>query len=102
VRIISLHRDGEPLLNKHLEAYISDLTEQGVYVAVASNCSLVTEERARRLIDAGLRMIGTDFCADAALYELASVCAAHPALQATAGHRGEAARSAPHSGPEPP
>ena len=69
VRIVSLHRDGEPLLNKHLEAYISHLTELGIYVTVSSNCSLVTGERARRLIDAGLRMVGTDFCADAALYE---------------------------------
>ncbi len=69
VRIISLHRDGEPLLNKHLDAYISHLTELGIYVTVSSNCSLVTEERARRLIEAGLRMVGTDFCADAALYE---------------------------------
>jgi hypothetical protein len=36
---------------------------------VSSNCSLVTEERAERLIDGGLRMVGTDFCADTALYE---------------------------------
>jgi radical SAM protein with 4Fe4S-binding SPASM domain len=69
VRIVSLHRDGEPLLNKHLEAYIAHLTELGIYVTVSSNCSLVSEERARRLLGAGLRMVGTDFCADKALYE---------------------------------
>jgi radical SAM protein with 4Fe4S-binding SPASM domain len=69
VRIVSLHRDGEPLLNKRLEAYIEHLTELGIYVTVSSNCSLLSAERAGRLVDAGLRMVGTDFCADPALYE---------------------------------
>ena len=69
VRIVSLHRDGEPLLNKRLEEYIAHLTELGIYVTVSSNCSLVSEERAHRLVAAGLQMVGTDFCADAALYE---------------------------------
>jgi len=69
VRIVSLHRDGEPLLNKRLEAYISHLRDLGIYVTMSSNCSLVSEARAKSLIDAGLRMVGTDFCADPALYE---------------------------------
>ena len=69
VRIVSLHRDGEPLLNKRLEAYIQHLTDLGIYVTVSSNCSLVSEERAHRLIGSGLRMVGTDFCAEPALYE---------------------------------
>ena len=69
VRIVSLHRDGEPLLNKRLEGYIEHLTELGIYVTVSSNCSLLSEERAHNLIAAGLRMVGTDFCADATLYE---------------------------------
>lgn len=69
VRIVSLHRDGEPLLNKRLEEYIAHLTELGIYVTVSSNCSLVSQERAHRLVAAGLQMVGTDFCADAALYE---------------------------------
>lgn len=69
VRIVSLHRDGEPLLNKRLEAYIEHLTGLGIYVTISSNCSIVSDERADRLIGAGLRMVGTDFCADAALYE---------------------------------
>jgi MoaA/NifB/PqqE/SkfB family radical SAM enzyme len=69
VRIVSLHRDGEPLLNKRLEEYIAHLTELGIYVTVSSNCSLVSEERAHRLVAAGLQMVGTDFCADPALYE---------------------------------
>ena len=69
VRIVSLHRDGEPLLNKRLEAYISHLRDLGIYVTVSSNCSVVSEQRAKGLVDAGLRMVGTDFCADPALYE---------------------------------
>ncbi len=69
VRIVSLHSDGEPLLNKRLEAYIEHLTMLGIYVTVSSNCSLLSDERSHRLIKAGLRMVGTDFCADPALYE---------------------------------
>jgi radical SAM protein with 4Fe4S-binding SPASM domain len=69
VRIVSLHRDGEPLLNKRLEAYIQHLTHLDIYVTVSSNCSLVSQERAHRLVESGLRMVGTDFCADPALYE---------------------------------
>jgi radical SAM protein with 4Fe4S-binding SPASM domain len=69
VRIVSLHRDGEPLLNKRLEEYIAHLTDLGIYVTVSSNCSLVSQERAHRLVAAGLQMVGTDFCADATLYE---------------------------------
>jgi radical SAM protein with 4Fe4S-binding SPASM domain len=69
VRIVSLHRDGEPLINKHLEKFIAHLTELGIYVTLSTNCSLLPEERAKRLISSGLRMAGTDFCADAALYE---------------------------------
>src|SRR5262250_3786067 len=59
VRIVSLHRDGEPLLNKRLEAYISHLRDLGIYVTMSSNCSLISEERARSLVGAGLRMVGT-------------------------------------------
>jgi radical SAM protein with 4Fe4S-binding SPASM domain len=69
VRIVSLHRDGEPLLNKRLEAYISHLRDLGIYVTMSSNCSLISEERAESLVEAGLRMVGTDFCAEPALYE---------------------------------
>jgi hypothetical protein len=69
VRIVSLHSDGEPLLNKRLEAYIEHLTLLGIYVTVSSNRSLLSDERSHRLIKAGLRMVGTDFSADPALYE---------------------------------
>jgi radical SAM protein with 4Fe4S-binding SPASM domain len=69
VGIVSLHRDGEPLMNKQLELFIAHLTELGVYVTVSTNCSLLPEERAKRLIASGLRMAGTDFCADPEVYE---------------------------------
>ena len=69
LRIVSLHRDGEPLLNKRLEAYVSHLRDLGIYVTMSSNCSLMSGERAKTLVEAGLRMVGTDFCADPALYE---------------------------------
>ena len=69
VRIVSLHRDGEPLLNKRLEAYVGHLRDVGIYVTMSSNCSLISEERARSLVASGLRMVGTDFCAEPALYE---------------------------------
>src|SRR5262249_57794889 len=36
---------------------------------MSSNCSLISEERAQSLVAAGLRMVGTDFCAEPALYE---------------------------------
>src|SRR5262249_57120386 len=36
---------------------------------MSSNCSLISEERARSLVAAGLRMVGTDFCAEPVLYE---------------------------------
>jgi MoaA/NifB/PqqE/SkfB family radical SAM enzyme len=46
VRIVSLHRDGGPLLNKRLEAYVTHLRDLGIYVTMSSNCSLISEERA--------------------------------------------------------
>lgn len=69
LKIVSLHRDGEPLLNKHLEDFISHLTSSGTCVTVSSNCSLIPEARAKSLIASGLSMVGTDFCADPELYE---------------------------------
>lgn len=36
---------------------------------MSSNCSLISAERAKSLVEAGLRMVGTDFCGDPASYE---------------------------------
>ncbi|MDH3197818.1 MAG: SPASM domain-containing protein [Candidatus Krumholzibacteria bacterium] len=68
-RFISLHRDGEPLVNKELEAYIAYARSRGVKVGISSNCSLLPARRAESLIDAGLAFIKTDFCDDAETYE---------------------------------
>jgi MoaA/NifB/PqqE/SkfB family radical SAM enzyme len=69
VRSVALQRDGEPLLNKNIEEYVSHLTGQGIAASFSSNCSLITQERAVRLIESGLRRAKTDFCADPELYE---------------------------------
>jgi MoaA/NifB/PqqE/SkfB family radical SAM enzyme len=69
VRAVALQRDGEPLLNGRIAEYVAHLTGQGIAASFSSNCSLLDDERAAGLIDAGLRRIKTDFCADAELYE---------------------------------
>jgi radical SAM protein with 4Fe4S-binding SPASM domain len=69
VRSISLQRDGEPLLNRRIEDYVAHLTASGIAAGFSSNCSLLDPRRAASLIDAGLRRVKTDFCADAELYE---------------------------------
>lgn len=66
---VSLHRDGEPLLNRHLEGFVAELTRRGVDSAMSSNCTLTTPERARGLAEAGLGSVKTDFCADARRFE---------------------------------
>jgi radical SAM protein with 4Fe4S-binding SPASM domain len=68
-RFASLHRDGEPLANKNLEAYIAYARSRGIKVGISSNCSLLPKKRTDDLIDSGLAFIKTDFCADAPTYE---------------------------------
>ncbi len=69
LRSVSLHRDGEPLLNRHLPAFVSELTRRGVSSGMSSNCTLTTPERAHALVAAGLGSVKTDFCADPNRYE---------------------------------
>ncbi len=69
VRSISLQRDGEPLMNKQIEEYVAHLTGLGLRARFSSNCALLDDDRAGRLIAAGLRQVKTDFCADADTYE---------------------------------
>jgi radical SAM protein with 4Fe4S-binding SPASM domain len=68
-RFVSLHRDGEPLVNPRLEEYIGYARSRGLKVGISSNCSLLRPERVERLIDAGLAFVKTDFCADQDVYE---------------------------------
>jgi radical SAM protein with 4Fe4S-binding SPASM domain len=68
-KFVSLHRDGEPLVNKNLEEYIVYTRSKGLKAGISSNCSLLPQERARRLIESGLAFVKTDFCADPETYE---------------------------------
>lgn len=59
---IHLHNFGEPLLDKHLEDRVRYAKEKGIAkVKIFSNGSLLTPERARRLIEAGLDEIKVSF-----------------------------------------
>ena len=68
-RLVSLHRDGEPLLHPEIEDFVRRARARGMSVSFSSNGTLLTAERARGLIAAGLGMINSDFCADPATYE---------------------------------
>jgi len=55
---VSLYRDGEPLLDKKLPNRIAYLKDGGVNATtISTNVSLLTEERSRALLEAGLDMI---------------------------------------------
>lgn len=66
---VSLHRDGEPLLNKRFEAHINHLTDLGVYVTVSQLLSHYRSTCKVPYRSAGLRMVDTDFCPDGVVYE---------------------------------
>lgn len=68
-RFVSLHRDGEPLVNKKLEECIAYAKSRGLKVGISSNCSLLSEKRVQGLINSGLDFVKTDFCADKETYE---------------------------------
>jgi radical SAM protein with 4Fe4S-binding SPASM domain len=55
IKRVSLYRDGEPLIDKKLPARVAILKEGGIRnVAIATNVSLLTENKARELLEAGL------------------------------------------------
>ncbi len=59
---VHLHNFGEPLLDKHLEDRVRYAKQRGVSkVKIFCNGSLITEDRARGLIDAGLDEIKISF-----------------------------------------
>ncbi len=68
-RFVSLHRDGEPLLNRELERFIEYTVSKGIRTGMSSNCTMLPGERVESLLDAGLSFIKTDFCAGKELYE---------------------------------
>jgi len=61
-REVHLHNFGEPLLDKHLEDRIAYAKQKGIRrVKIFCNGSLLTKDRARRLIEAGLDEIKVSF-----------------------------------------
>jgi radical SAM protein with 4Fe4S-binding SPASM domain len=48
---------GEPLLRKDLDQVVERMTVHGMRSCIVSNGTLLTEERARRLVDAGMRTV---------------------------------------------
>jgi len=64
-----LTRDGEPLVHPQLEDFILYAGQLGIKTAIGSNGSLLTKDRAQKLIAAGLCEIKGDFCFDREYYE---------------------------------
>ena len=65
VEQVTLQLGGEPLLDRHLERRVAALKGAGISsVAFTTNASLLSEERARSLLDAGIDSI--DFSIDGA------------------------------------
>lgn len=54
VKTTTLHIWGEPLLHKRLPDMIRYAVERGIKVSTSTNATLLTEEKARALIEAGL------------------------------------------------
>ena len=90
---VSLHRDGEPLLNKRLPEFVAELTRRGIWSTFSSNCTLIDAERAAALVQAGLGGAKTDFCADADRFEELRAGASWP--DALAGMRALLAAAGP-------
>lgn len=66
---IVLTRDGEPLVHPELEDFAGITTGKGIDITIGSNGSLITEKRARKLIENGLTLMKGDFCHDKETYE---------------------------------
>ncbi len=70
IEILCLFLAGEPLLKKDLEQYIKLVRDNlNIRPHIASNISLLTEERIPTLINAGLGSIIIDFCKDRNIFE---------------------------------
>jgi radical SAM protein with 4Fe4S-binding SPASM domain len=61
-RVVVLYHGGEPLINQNLPLYIRRLKESGVEkTVITTNASLLTPERSRDLIEAGLDEMKVSF-----------------------------------------
>ena len=55
---VTLHRDGEPLLDKKLPMRIAKFKENGINsTSIATNASLLNEKKSRELLEAGIGSI---------------------------------------------
>lgn len=64
-----LGRDGEPLMNDGFERYAAYYRDRtGTAPCLATNGTLLTRERSAALLDAGVREVRCDFCADETYY----------------------------------
>jgi MoaA/NifB/PqqE/SkfB family radical SAM enzyme len=62
VEVISLYMDGEPLMDRDLENRIQMCKERGLpHIGFATNGGLLSEDRARKLLDAGLDWVSFSF-----------------------------------------
>ena len=57
VRATTLHIWGEPLLHKRIYDMVAYCNEKGLRSEISTNATLLTEERAQKLLDAGLSVI---------------------------------------------
>jgi len=74
---IVLTRDGEPLVHPDLEKFVWYSNQKGIKTTLGSNGSLISMERARRLIKNGLTIMKGDFCIDKNEYEVLRVGATY-------------------------
>jgi MoaA/NifB/PqqE/SkfB family radical SAM enzyme len=62
IEVVSLYMDGEPLMDRELETRVGICKDHGLpHIGFATNGGLLTEQRARRLLDAGLDWVSFSF-----------------------------------------
>ena len=70
IEVLCLFLAGEPLMKKDAVQYVKLVYEElGIRPHIASNVALMTEEKARELIEAGIGSVLVDFCADKDIFE---------------------------------
>lgn len=57
IRNLLLNGLGEPLLNQGLSEMIKFASSRGITVSINSNCALIDEPLAKKLVDSGLRLV---------------------------------------------
>lgn len=67
--LVTLHLSGEPLLHRQIDEFVRIIKDHGLSATFSTNGLLLTKDRAKSLIDAGLDAIRIDFAADKEVYE---------------------------------